>query len=500
MLFEIGPLGILHLVTYLQQKGQPTRCVFLAKLDPETPEELETICSFVEAERPTLIGFSLMSFNFRRAQRATIELKRRFPEIPIVWGGIHPTFNPEESIQFADYVCIGEGENALLELVRAIEHGLETDDIPNIWSRRNGRVTRTDLRPLIQDLDEYPFPRFDWENTFCLDDKAIKPLTRELYRKHVLHGGAMYDVMASRGCPYSCSYCCNSLFRVIYRNKGRYVRYRSVDSVIEELKYATREFPFVSMINIQDDGFAAAPEPYLKEFSEKYKRQVGLPIRLRIIPTMFSEAKARYLSDANALVAVVGIQSSDRINREVFNRRGSTENLLQVARLLRKYRIVGQYDLIVQNPYESEDDLVEVCNTLASLPKPYRLEMFPLAMFPNTPLRTRALADGIPVDDNDGYVRPYGAYPIRYPYLFALQRASELTPGIVLKYFLRHRQSRLVRRLFDLYYRWIYQNVDRAREHLMRRTALLGLTKKAIFVPITLAGSVRRLYSHLRRI
>ena len=301
----------------------------------------------------------------------------------------------------------------------------------------------------------------------------------------------MYDIMVSRGCPYSCSYCCNSLLRGLYKDKGKYVRYRSIDNVMEELQHARNEFPYVDMINIQDDGFASAREEYLKEFSEVYKKDIGLPIRLRIIPTMISETKVRYLSDANTLVAVLGIQSSNRINSEIFHRRVSSEKLIAVTKLLKKYNIVGQYDLITRNPYETEQDMVEICETLAQIPKPYQLIMFPLAMFPNTPLRAKAIEDGIPVNEEDGYSTTYGNYPIRFPYLHRLQQVCPYTPGSLIRFFLHHRHRAIVRKLFAFYHRHVYTAIDRLRVEIMKNTKWVDRTKRIIFLPNSLLSHFR---------
>lgn len=241
------------------------------------------------------------------------------------------------------------------------------------------------------------------------------------------------------------------------------------------------------MVNMQDDGFAAAPEEYLKEFSEKYKTNIGFPLRLRIIPTRLTENKVKYLSDANTLVAVLGIQSSDRINNEIFNRHVSSETLIEAARMLKEHNIVGQYDLIVRNPYENEEDMIEICRILSRMPKPYLLVMFPLTFFPNTPLRARAIRDeAIEVNEMDGYEAPFGNYPIKYPYLFRLQTVCPYTPRFLIEYFLRNRQSRFARGIFSFYYCFIYKSIDEVMKRIVRNTMLVSLVKNIIFLPNTL--------------
>lgn len=494
MLFEIGSLGLLNVITFLEKSGYPSKHVYLAKIEDETEEELNSILAFIESEKPDLIGFSLMTFNFFRTKRITIEIKKRMPDMPVIWGGIHPTFNPEESIKYADYVCVGEGEDAVLEFVNALQRGQPNIDIPNIWRKEKGTVVKNDVRPLIQNLDNYPFPEINWDRTYYLDEGAIKPLTHKRYRKCVNYGGTMYEIMISRGCLYACSYCCNGLFKQIYAKKGKYVRYRSVDNVIEELEAAKKAFPFINMVNIQDDGFAAAPEDYLKEFADKYSRSIGLPLRLRIIPTFINETKMQYLAKANTLVAVTGLQGNDRINREVFNRHTSAERFINVAKLLKKYNIIGQYDLITQNPYAIEQDEIEVCQTLSKLPKPYQLLMFPLAFFPNTPLREKAIADGLQVNELDGYTMAYGNYPERFSHLRKIQAACQYSPEFLINFAICTRNSFAGRLFFDIYYHLVFESIHRFRHAIMQSTTLVQLTKVLIFLPNHIMSRLRNAF------
>ncbi|MBM2832850.1 MAG: Radical domain protein [Candidatus Brocadiaceae bacterium] len=488
MLFEMGTLGLLHVVTYLERNGYPAKHVYLTKTEDESEEEIKSILAFIDQEQPDLIGFSLMTFNFFRTKRLTLEIKTRFPNIPVLWGGIHPTFNPEESIKYADYVCVGEGEDSVMALVKTLEGGHIKKDIPNIWMKQDDQVIKNGLRSLIQNLDDYPAPQINWDNTYCLDDGKIKLLTHNLYQKYVYYKGTMYDIMISRGCPYTCSYCANGLFKKIYAGKGKFLRYRSVDNAIAELKAAKKTFPYLNMVNIQDDGFAAADEEYLKEFAYKYKREIGLPLRLRIIPTAINENKMKYLAEANTLVAVVGLQANDRVNKELFNRNTTAEQFLKVARLIKKYNIVGQYDLIIKNPFANEQDEVEVCKILAKIPKPFKLEIFALALFPNTPLRERAIKAGIKVNELDGYVTTYGNYPERFPHLRSIQMVSQYTPKFLMDLFISTRNSIWGRSLFKVYFHLIYQLIHKFRASILKSTKLVRLTKMLIFFPQKVLG------------
>ena len=119
-----------------------------------------------------LIGISLTSNYFDNATRITERL-RRSTRAPIIWGGVHPTLRPEECLEHADLVCIGEGEDALLELALKMAHGGDYTGVRNIWYRHDGEIVRTPLRPLPTDLDVYPYPDYDLDAEYVLHEGEI---------------------------------------------------------------------------------------------------------------------------------------------------------------------------------------------------------------------------------------------------------------------------------------------------------------------------------------
>jgi radical SAM superfamily enzyme YgiQ (UPF0313 family) len=497
---QISPLGLLHVVSYLENNYYPCMHVYLTRegelqlekdgrQKEDTQSEMNAILEFIGEKKPNLIGMTLMTLSFFRAKRLTQAIKQEFPAVPVLWGGVHPTFNPEESLRYADYVCIGEGEDAVLDLVRALEKGEVRTDIPNIWMKKDGEIIKNEVRLLIENPDDYPFPQTKWSHTYCLDRGQIKPLTPKLYRKYTRYDGTMYDVITSRGCPFACSYCCNSFYRRLYTNKGRYVRHRSVDNVIEELKYVRREFPFVKIINIQDDSFGTASEEHLEEFADKYSSEIGLPFRCRLTATKISEAKIRSLVRANVMSVIIGIQANDRINKAIFNRNIPFESTLKLARLVKKYNLVGEYQLIGRNPYETEEDMVEICKMLVLLPKPYRLQIFALGLFLNTDLRKKAVADGIEVNELDGYTTRYGSYPERFPVLRSIQQIAPLTPSRLILYFLKHRKSAWAEFLLGAYKKACCDSIERLREIVIHSSPLVLMARKMLLI----RNNIRRL-------
>ncbi len=172
--------------------------------------------------RPDLVGVSIDTESYQWACTMARMVKEQMPNVPIIFGGIHPTSVPERVIKndFVDMLCVGEGEYPMLELANSMEKGKIDYSIKNIWFKKDGQVIQNEIRPLIQDLDSLPMP------------------DKELYYSASPHFSQCYYIMTSRGCQYNCSYCCHSYLKKLYKDKGRYLRYRSIDNIIKELLQA----------------------------------------------------------------------------------------------------------------------------------------------------------------------------------------------------------------------------------------------------------------------
>ena len=147
--------------------------------------------------QPDVVGFYATAEQFRYV-RAMAE---NTPEgVFTIVGGPHPTCYPEclENVPRLDAVCVGEGEHPTLELLDALEHDKDPTGIRNLWVRSNGKITRNESRPFLDNLDELPFQDRELFNT----QEAIDQ-----------YGFAQLRMMASRGCPNRCTYCSNHIIR-----------------------------------------------------------------------------------------------------------------------------------------------------------------------------------------------------------------------------------------------------------------------------------------------
>lgn len=180
--------------------------------------------------------------------------------------------------------------------------------------------------------------------------------------------------MTTRGCPNACAYCCNHLYRQLYHGHGKLLRSYSIDYVIKELQRLRDKFPTVGVFDIRDETFFARPLSDMKEFAERYQKEVGVRWKCLADPTTMSEEKLQLLVDAGLTDIIIGIQSgSDRVNFEVYKRFIKRERVLKAAKIANKFKgkLAVMYDIITTNPYENPEDVLDSINLLREIPKPY---------------------------------------------------------------------------------------------------------------------------------
>ncbi len=345
-------LGIEYISSILKQNGHKTDLFFnpgagdiefKSKLITRVFKYDDKILWKIKQFSPDLIAFSSMTNMFPWIRQVAKEIKQNF-DIPIIVGGIHPTIAPEETInyKYIDMICRGEGEFAMLDLVNSLESNKEKRDIKNIWVKKNETIIRNPLRPLINDLDSLPLP--DKDLFFNYGAFSIR-----------------YYMMTSRGCPYSCSYCYNHQLREMYAKDKPYVRIRSVDNVINELKWALKRYRF-KKVYFYDDIFGININ-WLREFSKKYKQEINKSYKCLLYPQNISNEKLSLLKKSNCKEIDIGLESGNqRIRKTILNRNISDAEMYKSFSLLKKSGINFSTLNIIGVPTETIDDLMDTFN------------------------------------------------------------------------------------------------------------------------------------------
>ncbi|MBF0434561.1 MAG: cobalamin-dependent protein [Magnetococcales bacterium] len=400
-------IGLKSIHYFLRSNGHNSSILFLAHCDV-THGNGNILKQFIEKFSPDLIGIGLMSHEFLQARDVCQWLTAHFPRIPIIMGGIHPTLAPEECLDSgAEYVCIGEGEYAIVDLAAAIEGNLPTQHINNlIYRDKEKNIIRNPLYPLIQDLDSLPAYEHIPVNSYIFYDGIISSLTKTIFNQFHRHLGTHYAVLSSRGCPYQCTYCCNNFISGLYGTTK--IRRRSVDSVIRELSVAIRDYPEIETINFADDCFLAANIKEIIHLSDLYKDLVGKPFIIRSIPTYITEEKISVLKTAGLSWVLIGLQSgSDRIVKDVYKRKSLSKHFLKASSIIHHSGVAACYDIIMDNPYETDEDRWETVYLLMQLPKPFFVDFFSLNFYRGTEIYIQAVKDGLISDASESLRKDY---------------------------------------------------------------------------------------------
>jgi len=327
-------LGVMSIAGMLKAHGHEADLIL-------TDEHPNNYPDLIAGYRPDLIAFSFMTGNRDWAYATARTLKERF-STPIIMGGVHPTLFPEDiDLSAVDYICVGEGEYPVLELMNAIDEGSDGSQIQNLWCRKNGTVIQNPLRDLIQDFDPLPLPY------------------REIYYKYrFIRDLPIKRFISGVGCPYRCTFCHNPLQKKIYEGRGTFIRKKSVSRVIAEVRSVKDRYPLHN-VHFSDDTFVL-DKKWLKEFLTAYRREISLPFSCNIRIDQVNEEMIRDLAESGCYGISFGIESgSERIRNTILKKHLRKEDIVANAKMIKRQGIKMIVTNLMGVPEETLDDAFE---------------------------------------------------------------------------------------------------------------------------------------------
>ncbi|MFX0132329.1 MAG: B12-binding domain-containing radical SAM protein [Candidatus Hodarchaeota archaeon] len=300
----------------------------------------QDLYNLIKEFNPKIIGITSSTLDFNFCKEIIRNIKK-ISEALIVMGGPHPTVAPEDSIQFADVICIGEGEKAFKKLVEKIENHEDFSKIENLWVRKGNNIIKNELCNLIEDLD----------NLEC---------DRELFDIQKYNKARNYtvEVFAGRGCPYNCTYCINHFQQKLYKGKGKYIRSRLPENVIDEIKILKSKYPILK-ISFPDDTFTANKK-WLIKFCEMYRKEINIPFVCNARVENLDDDICKSLKAANCYALKMGVESgSEEIRKNVLNRLMSNNQIINAFKLCKKHGIKTFSYNMVGIPNETKNDMVK---------------------------------------------------------------------------------------------------------------------------------------------
>lgn len=378
---------------------------------PICDSEVQLLIDELKTFNPDCIGFTVFSGVIKICGETSNLLREHF-DCPFIWGGPGPTLEPEKCIEFADILCINEGEPVIVELAGCLDSGDDYSTMLGTWCKRGDHIIKNENRPLME-LKDLVQP--DWATERCVFVCGDK-VERDYYPEN---NARTYSIMTQRGCPFSCHFCIESKYQDMFGRKNS-LRRKSVDSIIAELRWAVENLR-IKRVMFYDDVFTVHPR-WLEEFLPRYKEEIGLPFWCYSYPTTHDRELLDKLKDAGCTAITMGVQSgSEKILKEHFNRPTKSDRVIAAAEEIVGAGITGFFDLITRVDFETIDDLEETFEFLLKFP----IEMNTF-MLPNmTSYPTYKYSEDVIAADNAGTLnRPSEEEYNFYHHLYLLSRST----------------------------------------------------------------------------
>jgi len=365
--------GLGWLSAVLKKAGHQVGLIYLEKEISEQ-EFIQQVKEF----SPQLLGFSCSTLQYQFVKKYARAVKEELG-LPLVIGGIHPTVEPEPVLkeEIFDFLIRGEGEEPLLELVEALEQGRDFSQIKNLGFLKQGEVKLNPLREPVA-LDQLPFP------------------DREIYDEEKLLEENDYQVMvmASRGCPFACTYCCNTVLSQLAGGVSKWHRRRSVENVLEEIEELHQRYPQMKSIMFMDEVFTSS-RSWVEEFCREYAKRFTTPWRIFVRVGTVDYSLLKLMKESGLYSVLIGVESGDEyIRREVMNRKMSNEQIFQVFQWADELGLETWSMNMVGVPGDSEASIRRTIELNQKI-RPDHLSLSIFQPFPGTPLYERCKKEGL---------------------------------------------------------------------------------------------------------
>ena len=365
-LFRFPPLGLGYIASFLKQSGFSVDiidCTFISQ---------EEAVKRIVASKPKIIGIQSM-FSMREKSLEMARLLRKECGLLVV-GGALPTVNPEAFLKEFDVVISGEGEQTMLELVKAFENGVNFSQVSGIVYKdtKSGEIIRTIERERIKNLDAIPFPfREQYDNLS--------------YKRYYLEkfGYTITTIITSRGCPYNCDFCSKPIFGNLIRNRGVV---NLVDEIEEVISLGYERVWFA------DDCFTLDKKRLIKVCDEITNRHLKIGWECLSRVDMLDSELVRRMKQAGCLRIFFGIESGNDSILAEMKKNATAKKAEEAVRLCNAENVkVGAF-FILGYPGENDETLLNTVKFASSLQLDYLSFTLPYPI-PGTPLFERLKGD-----------------------------------------------------------------------------------------------------------
>lgn len=285
------PLGIAYMAGVLQENHIDVEILDASAEDMDFKDVEKELLK----RKPDLVALTALTPTIGRALETAQVVKETLPDSIVVMGGYHPTFNFIETLEDenVDIVIRGEGEYIMLNLVQALENQSSLHDVKGIvFEDKNSKeIVVNPEAPLIQDLDELPFPALN-----LLPMKKYRLLDMDTH---------MTTMITTRGCPMQCSFCSSAAMH------GKKIRERSVENIVDEIEYLKTNYD-IDTIAFMDDTFTLKKRKVMAICDEILKRNIEIMWGCTSRVDTLDEKLLKKMKEAGCITIFIGVESADQ--------------------------------------------------------------------------------------------------------------------------------------------------------------------------------------------
>lgn len=364
------PLGLAYLAANLEKHGYLVYILDSLALNWGISQTVEAI----KKEGADLIGITMLTPMYEVVKRLAGDLKQAMPSVKIILGGAHATALSKETledIEPADYICIGEGENTIVDLADYLSDSIK-GDISKInglaWRNTDGRIIFNQPRQFEKDLDKLPAPA-----------QHLLPMAQyHLTASRVKNSDYCPTLIIARGCPFNCAFCSHPF--------GRSFRHHSVDRIISEIKNLIEKY-HISQLNFEADTLTV-DKNFLSELcqaliKEDFHQRINWTCESRI--NTVDEGLLRLMKQAGCWQISYGIESGVQRLLDLINKGVTIEEIERVVALTKKIGITIRGFFILGLPTETAEESWQTINFAKKL-DPLWAQFTIAVPYPGTPL------------------------------------------------------------------------------------------------------------------
>ena len=300
----------------------------------------------VESFKPDLIAISSTEDMWELGMRVLEELKnyKIKNNIPAIAGGVFATFAPEICIkhELIDLVCVGEGENTLIDLCKKIENKEDYSDVTNTWIKKDGKIIKKN--PISKPVDINDSPIIDI--SLFEENRLYRPMAGRVYK--------MMPIETIRGCPFTCRFCNSPDQMKLYKGLGaNFYRKKKMDLVYKELKHFKEEHK-VEYNYFWADTFLGMSNEELDQFCEMYS-EIKLPFWMQTRPETVNDYNMKKLKAVGLHRISFGVEhGNEEFRKKILDRRWKNKDILEKLKIPKKYGIQFSVNNITGFPTETK--------------------------------------------------------------------------------------------------------------------------------------------------